>query len=41
MTCHETQVLKDDTLAKLIEFNRDLKLNYATIKENVKKAKEG
>ena len=40
MTCHETQILKDETLERLINFNRELKIGYNSIKENVKKAKE-
>ncbi len=39
MTCQEVQSLREDTLEKLISFNRDLKINYASIKENVKRAK--
>jgi hypothetical protein len=32
-------MLRDQTLEKLISFNRDLKVNYNTIKENVRQAK--
>ncbi len=38
LTCEEARTLRDDTLEKLITFNRELKINYATIKENVKRA---
>ena len=40
MTCAEAQGLRDQTLGKLISFNRELKVSYASIKENVKRAKE-
>ena len=40
MTCEEIQKIKDDTLEKLITYNRNLKLNYSSIKENVCHAKE-
>jgi hypothetical protein len=40
LTCQEVQSLREDTLERLISFNRDLKLNYAAVKENVKKAKQ-
>ena len=33
-------MLREETLEKLIVFNRQLKLNYATVKENVKQAKD-
>jgi hypothetical protein len=40
MTCREVQVLRDDTLERLIQFNSNLKIQYAGIKEGVRKAKE-
>ncbi len=39
LTCTEAQTLRDETLEKLITFNRELKVNYSTLKENVRVAK--
>eukprot|EP00347_Sterkiella_histriomuscorum_P020597 403337204 len=40
LTLSEVQTLKDETLANLIKFNSQLKSNYSTVKENVRKCKE-
>ncbi len=40
MTCREVTALREETLEKLLVFNRELKINYAAIKENVKQAKD-
>ena len=39
LTCTEAQTLRDETLEKLITLNRELKVNYSTLKENVRVAK--
>ena len=40
LTCDEVQTLRGDTLERLIAFNRELKVNYATVKENLRRAAE-
>ena len=40
LTCQEIQTLKDETLENLIRFNRELKINYSLIKENVNRSKD-
>ena len=36
MTCEEVQKLKNDNIEHMIKFNRDLKVNYSSIKEQTK-----
>jgi len=40
MSCREVTALREETLEKLLTFNRELKIGYATVKESVKQAKD-